>query len=53
MGFGLIIGFIVDLQIVTTNHYDSFTGFHTLKATVTTADIKTSQFAMSSSVVAW
>jgi hypothetical protein len=44
-GFGLVIGFIENLQNVTTNNYDSLT--------VTTAHMKSSQFAMSSPVVAW
>jgi hypothetical protein len=50
MEFGLVIGFIRHLQNVTTNNYDSLTKLHTPKITVTTV---TSQFAMSSPVVAW
>jgi hypothetical protein len=53
MGFGLVIGFIERLQNVTTNNYDSLTELRTSKITVTAAHIKPSQFAMSSSVVAW
>jgi hypothetical protein len=49
----LVIGFTELLQNVTANDYDSLTELHTPKITVTTADIKSSHFAMSSSVVAW
>jgi hypothetical protein len=52
-GFGLVIGFIEHLQNVTTNNYDSLTQLHIPKITVTTAHIKSSQFAMSSPVIAW
>jgi hypothetical protein len=50
MGFGFIIRFIEHLQNITTNNYYSLTELHTLKITVTTAHIKSSQ---SSLVVAW
>jgi hypothetical protein len=51
-GFGLVIGFIDHLytQLVTTNKYNSFTGLHPLKITVTAGHIKSS---MSSLVVSW
>jgi hypothetical protein len=52
MGFGLVIGFIELLQNVTTDNYDSLTELHTPMITVTTAYMKSSQFAMSSPVVA-
>jgi hypothetical protein len=52
VGFGLVIGFIEHLQNITTNNYDSRTEL-LLKITVTTAHIKSSQFAMSSPVIAW
>jgi hypothetical protein len=29
MGFGLVIGFINHLQVVTTNKYNTVTDFHT------------------------
>jgi hypothetical protein len=46
MGFGLVIGFIEHLytQLVTTSKYNSLTGLHTLKITVTAAHIKSSVF---------
>jgi hypothetical protein len=53
MGSELVIRFNERLQNVTTNNYDSLTELHTPKITVTTAYIKSSQFAMSSPVVAW
>jgi hypothetical protein len=31
MGFGLVIGFINNLQVVTTINYDSIADFHTTK----------------------
>jgi hypothetical protein len=46
-GFGLIIGFIERLQLVTTNSYNTFLTY-TLQ--ITTANTKSS---MSSLVVAW
>jgi hypothetical protein len=48
--FGLVTGFIEHLQKVITNNYDSLTELHTLKITVTTAHIKSSQ---SSLAVVW
>jgi hypothetical protein len=51
--FELVIGLIKHLHNVTTNNYDSLTELHTPKITVTTAHMKSSQFAMSSPVVAW
>jgi hypothetical protein len=53
MGFGLVIGFNELLQDVTTHNYDSLIELHTQKITLTTAHIKSSQFAMSSPVTAW
>jgi hypothetical protein len=32
-GFGLVIGFVEDLQIVTTTNYSAITNSHTLKFT--------------------
>jgi hypothetical protein len=52
MRFGLVIGFIEHLQNVTTYNYDSLTELRTPKITVTTAHMKSSQFAMSSPVIA-
>jgi hypothetical protein len=49
MGFGLVIRLIEHLQNITTKNYDSLTELHTPKITVTTALIKSSQFA----VVSW
>jgi hypothetical protein len=42
MGFGLVIGFIDHLQIVTTSNYKALTNSHTLL--FTTAHAKPSQF---------
>jgi hypothetical protein len=49
MGFGLVIGFIEYLQIVTTSNYSASTRLHTQQ--FTTAHIKSSQCAVSSQVV--
>jgi hypothetical protein len=53
MWFGLVIRFTEHLQKVTTNNYDSLNELHTPKITLTTAYMKSSQFAMSSPVIAW
>jgi hypothetical protein len=37
MGFGLVTGFIEQLQIVTTSNYSALTYLHTLQITVTAA----------------
>jgi hypothetical protein len=37
MGFGLVIGFIDQLQAVTTNNYNIITDFHTFQSTVAQA----------------
>jgi hypothetical protein len=50
-GFWLVSGFIGHLQIVTTSNYNVIISSHTLQ--FTTARIKSSQSAVSSSVVAW
>jgi hypothetical protein len=47
----LLVGFIDDLQNVTTNNYSAIANSHTLQ--FTTAHIKTFQSPMSSLVVAW
>jgi hypothetical protein len=47
----LVIGFIGLIQIVTTRNYRAIANSHTLK--FTTAFTKSSQFAVSSPVVAW
>jgi hypothetical protein len=41
------------LQIVTANNYNSLTELQTPNITVTRAHIKSSEFAMSSPVIAW
>jgi hypothetical protein len=46
-----VIGFIEILQNVTTNNYSAYANSDTLQ--FTTARTKSSQFALSSSVVAW
>jgi hypothetical protein len=50
-GFGLVIGFIEHLQIVTTSNYSSTANSHSLQ--FTTARTKFSQSAVSSAVVAF
>jgi hypothetical protein len=50
-GFGLVIGFTEQLQIVTTSNYSAIANSHTLK--FTTARTKSSQSAVSLPVVAW
>jgi hypothetical protein len=49
MGFGLVIGFIVHLQIVTTSNYSTIANSHTQQ--FTTAHTKSSHSAVSSPVV--
>jgi hypothetical protein len=51
MGFGLIIGFIDHLQIVTASNYSAVANSHTLR--FTTARSKSCQSAVSSPVGAW
>jgi hypothetical protein len=51
MGFGLAVGFIDCLQIVTTSNYSAITNSHTLQ--FATARTESSQSAVSSPVVAW
>jgi hypothetical protein len=51
--FGSVIGFIEHLQIVTIDIYGSLPELHTQKSTVTTAHTESSQFVLSSTVVAW
>jgi hypothetical protein len=51
MGFGLIIGFIERLYLVTTNNYNTFTDLHTVQ--ITTANTKSSQSPVSSPIIAW
>jgi uncharacterized PurR-regulated membrane protein YhhQ (DUF165 family) len=46
MGFGLVIGFIEHLQIVTTSNYSATANSHTLK--FTTAHTNSSQFVFTS-----
>jgi hypothetical protein len=50
MEFGLIIGFIDHLQVVTTTNNSTITNSHTLQ--FTTARIKSSQTVVSPPVVA-
>jgi hypothetical protein len=51
MGFGLVIGFIDHLQIITTSNYSAVANSHTQQFTI--ARIKSSQPAVSSPFVAW
>jgi hypothetical protein len=51
MGFGLVIGFIEHLQIVTTSNYSAIDNLHNLQ--FTTACTKSPQSAVSSPVVVW
>jgi hypothetical protein len=51
MGFGLVIGFIERLQIVTTSNYSVIANSHTLQ--FTTARTTSSQSSSSSPVVVW
>jgi hypothetical protein len=51
MEFGLVIGCIEHLQIVTTSYYSAVPNTQTLH--FTTACTKSSQSAVSSPVVAW
>jgi hypothetical protein len=50
-GFGLVIGFIDHLHIVTTSNYSANANSHTLQ--FNTARTRSSQSAVSSPVVAW
>jgi hypothetical protein len=50
-GFGLVIGLNKHLQIVTTSNYSAIANSHILQ--FTTARTKSSQSAVSSSIVAW
>jgi hypothetical protein len=53
-GFGLVIGFIELLQIVTTRNYSAICNSQTLKfTTALTTTRNSSEFAVSSPVVAW
>jgi hypothetical protein len=49
--FGLVIGFIENLQIVNTSNYSAIANSHNLQ--FTTARNKSSQTAVSSPAVAW
>jgi hypothetical protein len=49
--FGLVIGFIEHLQIVTISNYGAIANTHTLQ--FTTTRIKSFQSTVSSPVVAW
>jgi hypothetical protein len=50
-GFGLDIGFIDHLHVVTTKNYNTIANFHTLQ--ITTAHTKSFQSAVSSTLVSW
>jgi hypothetical protein len=50
-GFGLVIGFIENLQIITTSNYSANANSHTLQFTA--ARMKSSQSALFSPVVTW
>jgi hypothetical protein len=50
LGFGLLIGFVEHLQIITTSNYSAVANSHTLQ--FTTACTKSSQSDVSSPVVA-
>jgi hypothetical protein len=49
----MVIVFTEHLQNVTINNYNSLTELHTTKIIVSSAQIESSQFAMSSPVAAW
>jgi hypothetical protein len=51
MWFGLIIGFIEHLQIVTTSNYSDITNSHSLRFTM--ACTKAAQSAVPSLAIAW
>jgi hypothetical protein len=53
MGFGLMMGFTEHLQNITTNKDYALIVLNTSQITLTTVHIKSSQFAISSPVIAW